>query len=281
MDGVGELAELLRGWRERLTPADAGLPAGAARRTPGLRREELAVLAGMSIDYIVRLEQGRASAPSAQVCVALARALRLSDVEQAHLFQLAGHAVGHGRISRLIPASVRRLVDRLGDNPIAVCDAMWTLITGNTMWATLMGDLSGQDEHDRNVVWRHFTHAPNRVVFTPTERDDFEISMVADLRLAVGRYPDDPRPHRLIEQLCRVSDSFRTRWATLQVGDHAHANKAIDHPEVGRLELDCDVLTTQRGDLRIVVYTAAPGSEAESKLALLATIGTQAMAPAD
>ena len=281
MDGVGELGELLRSWRGRLAPAEAGLPTGPARRTPGLRREELAVLAGMSIDYVVRLEQGRASAPSAQVCVGLARALRLSDAEQAHLFQLAGHAVGHGRISRLVPASVRRLVDRLGDTPIGVCDAMWTLITWNPMWAALLGDLSGVDERDRNVVWRNFTDAPARVVFAPTERADFEISMVADLRLAAGRYPDEPRLHSLIEQLCQVSDSFRTRWALRQVDDHMHATKTIEHPEVGRVELDCDVLTTQRGDLRIVVYTAAPGSEAESKLALLATIGTQAMAPVD
>jgi transcriptional regulator with XRE-family HTH domain len=279
MDGIGELAELLRGWRGRLTPAQAGLPASAARRTPGLRREELAVLAGVSIDYIVRLEQGRASTPSAQVCAALARALRLSDVEQAHLFQLAGHAVGHGRISGLVPASVRGLVDRLGDHPIAVYDAMWTLITWNTMWTALMGDRSALDEQDRNVVWQHFTHRPTRSVFTSAERDDFEISTVADLRLTAGRYPDDPRPHALIERLCRVSESFRTRWATRQVTDHTHATKAIEHPDVGRLELDCDVLTTQRGDLRMVVYSARPDSESASRLALLAAIGTQTMAP--
>lgn len=251
------------------------MAASAARRTPGLRREEVAVLAGVSIDYIVRLEQGRASAPSAQVCVALARALRLSDVEQAHLFQLAGHAVGHGRISRMVPASVRRLVDRLGDNPIAVFDAMWTLITWNTMWAALMGDRSALDEQDINMMWGYFAQQPTRTVFSPTDRDAFEISTVSDLRLTAARYPDDPRVRTLIEQLHRVSESFRDRWATHQVGDHAQAAKTIEHPEVGRIELDCDVLTTQRGDLRIVVYTASPDSEAESKLALLGTIGTQ------
>jgi transcriptional regulator with XRE-family HTH domain len=281
MAGTGELAELLRRWRGRLTPAQAGLPAGAARRTPGLRREELAVLAGVSVDYIVRLEQGRASAPSAQVCVALARALRLPDVEQAHLFQLAGHAVGHGRIGRLVPASVRNLVDRLDDYPVAVYDAMWTLIAWNTMWAALMGDRSDLNERERNVVWRHFTHGPTRSVFTPAEQDDFERSTVADLRLTAGRYPDDPRLHDLIEQLCQVSDSFRAQWAARPVADHTHATKTIEHPEVGRLELDCDVLTTRRGDLRIVVYTAEPASEAETKLALLATIGTQTLTSAN
>ena len=279
MDG-SELAEMLRSWRSRLTPAQAGLPAHAARRTQGLRREELAVLAGISIDYIVRLEQGRASTPSAQVCVALARALQLSDTEQAHLLQLAGHASGRGRISRLVPASVRRLLDRLDDNPIAVHDAMWTLISWNRMWAALVGDPSGLDDKDRNVVWRYFTHRPTRSVFTPAEQDGFETSIVADLWLTAGRYPDDPQLHTLIEQLCRVSDRFRTHWDAHLVADHAHAAKTIEHPEVGRLDLDCDVLTTRHGDLRIVVYTAQPHSEAASKLALLATIGTQQMAPA-
>lgn len=280
MNGTGELAEMLRSWRSRLTPAQAGLAAHAARRTQGLRREELAVLAGVSIDYIVRLEQGRASTPSAQVCVALARALQLSDTEQAHLLQLAGHASGQGRISRLVPASVRRLLDRLDDNPIAVHDAMWTLMSWNTMWAALMGDPSAWDDKDRNLVWRHFTHCPTRSVFTPAEQDGFEISIVADLRLTAGRYPEDPQLHTLIQQLRRVSETFRSHWNAHVVADYAHAAKTIHHPEVGQLELDCDVLTTRHGDLRIVVYTAQPDSEAATKLALLATIGTQAMAPA-
>ena len=279
MDGTGELAEMLRSWRSRLAPAQVGLPAHAARRTQGLRREELAVLAGVSIDYIVRLEQGRASTPSAQVCVALARALQLSDTEQAYLLQLAGHATGQGRISRLVPASVRRLLDRLDDNPIAVHDAMWTLMSWNTMWAALMGDPSALDDKERNVVWRYFTHRPNRSVFTGAERDAFETSIVADLRLTAGRYPDDPQLHTLIQQLRRVSDTFRTHWDTRLVADHAHAAKTIEHPEVGRIELDCDVLTTRNGELRIVVYTAQPDTEAATKLALLATIGTQAMTP--
>lgn len=280
MNGTGELAEMLRSWRSRLTPSQAGLPAHAARRTQGLRREELAVLAGVSIDYIVRLEQGRASTPSAQVCVALARALQLSDTEQAHLLQLAGHASGQGRISRLVPASVRRLLDRLDDNPIAVHDAMWTLMSWNTMWAALMGDPSALDDKDRNLLWRHFTHCPTRSVFTPAEQDGFEISIVADLRLTAGRYPEDPQLHTLIQQLRRVSETFRSHWNAHVVADYAHAAKTIHHPEVGKLELDCDVLTTRHGDLRIVVYTAQPDSEAATKLALLATIGTQAMAPA-
>jgi len=275
MDDTGELARMLRTWRARLAPAQAGLPAHADRRTPGVRREELAVLAGVSIDYVVRLEQGRASAPSAQVCVALARALRLSDVEQAHLLQLAGHAIGRGRVGRLIPASVRRLTDRLDESPIAVFDAMWTLLSWNRMWAALMGDPSTLDEKDRNVVWRYFTKPSGKIEFTPAEREDFETSTVADLRLTAARYPDDPRLRTLIEQLCQVSDKFRIRWEARAVSEHVHAVKTVRHPEIGALRLDCDVLSTQQGDLRVVVYTAAPDSEAASKLALLATIGTE------
>ena len=275
MDDTGELARMLRTWRARLAPSQAGLPAHADRRTPGLRREELAVLAGVSIDYVVRLEQGRASAPSAQVCVALARALRLSDVEQAHLLQLAGHAIGRGRVGRLVPASVRRLIDRLDESPIAVFDAMWTLLSWNRMWAALMGDPSALDEQDRNVVWRYFTHPSGKIDFSPAERENFEAATVADLRVTAARYPDDPRLHTLIERLCLASDNFRARWEARAVAEHVHAVKTVRHPEVGALELDCDVLSTQQGDLHIVVYTAAPDSPAASKLALLATIGTE------
>jgi hypothetical protein len=238
------------------------------------------VLAGVAIDYIVRLEQGRASTPSAQECVALARALQLSDTEQAHLLQLAGHASGHGRISRLVPASVRRLLDRLDDNPIAVHDAMWTLMSWNTMWAALMGDPSALDDKDRNLVWRHFTHRPTRSVFTPAEQDGFETSIVADLRLTAGRYPEDLQLHTLIQHLRRASETFRSQWNAHVVADYAHAAKTIHHPGVGKLKLDCDVFPTRHGDLRIVVYTAQPNREAATKLDLLATIGTQAMAPA-
>jgi transcriptional regulator with XRE-family HTH domain len=275
MDDIGELARMLRTWRARMVPAQAGLPAHADRRTPGIRREELAVLSGVSIDYVVRLEQGRASAPSAQVCVALARALRLSDIEQAHLLQLAGHAIGRGRIGRLVPASVRRLLDRLDESPIAVYDAMWTLLTWNRMWAALMGDPAALDEADRNVVWRYFTRPPGHIVFTPAEREVFEAATVADLRVTAARYPDDPGLPALIERLCQVSADFRARWEARAVAEHVHSVKTIRHPEVGALELDCDVLTTQQGDLRVVVYTAPPGSEAASKLALLGTIGTE------
>ncbi|WP_434598943.1 helix-turn-helix transcriptional regulator [Streptomyces sp. A5-4] len=275
MTASGELAAVLRVWRERLTPRQAGLPANTARRTSGLRREELAVLAGVSADYIVRLEQGRASAPSAQVCAALARALQLSDTEQEHLFHLAGHATGGDRISQLVPASIRRLVERNPDRPLAVFDAMWTLLVWNPMWAALMGDPSQLRETERNVLWLHFTGLSDCHVRRSGNTEAFEASMVADLRRSAGRYPDDPQLRQLIAQLNQDSAQFREIWKRHEITEHGPTVKSIAHPDVGRLDLDCDILNAQRGDLRIVMYTAEPGSESDSKLALLATIGTQ------
>jgi transcriptional regulator with XRE-family HTH domain len=241
----------------------------------GLRREELAVLAGVSADYVVRLEQGRAGAPSAQVCAALARALRLTDAEQSHLFRLAGHAVGGGRIGRIVPESVRRLLERLDDRPIAVYDAMWTLLLWNPLWAALTGDPTEQSERERNTLWRSFTGAPGRRVHDPGVPDPFQESIVADLRRTAGRYPDDPQVRDLVRRLREVSERFCELWDSHLIDDHDEFGKVFDHPEVGRLELDCDVLAAHRGDLRIVVYTAPQGSAAEGKLALLAAIGTQ------
>jgi transcriptional regulator with XRE-family HTH domain len=269
---------MLRAWRDRITPEQVGLAVNAPRRTRGLRREELAVLAGVSADYLVRLEQGRAANPSAQVCAALARALQLSDPEQSHFYRLAGLADGSGTISRLIPASVRRLLDQLGDHPIAVYDAMWNLISWNRMWAALQGDPSGLDERDRNVLWRTFAGGSSRVVHTAAQQAAFESSAVADLRTAVGRHPDDPDLKTLIEDLLAASERFRALWAANAVQHHDQDTKTVDHPLVGPIELDCDVLATQTGDLRVVIYTAPPGTDAQTKLDLIATIGTQDMA---
>ncbi|MDX6738572.1 helix-turn-helix transcriptional regulator [Actinocorallia sp. A-T 12471] len=274
MSASGELAAGLRAWRERLTPQAADLPANSARRTSGLRREELAVLAGVSVDYGVRLEQGRASAPSAQVCGALARALRLTDAEQEHLFRLAGHATGGGRVNRLVPASIRRLVERSADRPVAVFDAGWTHLLWNPMWAALMGDPTSLPEGERNVLWLHFVGPSDCRVRRSTATTAFDASMVADLRRSVGRYPDDHSLRQLVDKLSARSARFSALWQRHEIAEHGPALKTIDHPDVGSLELDCDILTTQRGDLRVVMYTAEPGSESSTKLTLLATIGT-------
>ncbi len=236
------------------------------------------MLAGVSADYITRLEQGRATAPSGQVLGALARALRLSDDERRHLFRLAGQAVpAPGRITAHLTPSVQRLLDQLDGVPVGVNDAGWNLVAWNRMWAALLGDPSCSLGRDRNFLWRHFTGHPSRIEREPEEEAAFEVSMVADVRSATARYPNDEALRRLIFDLRAASARFAELWDSGVVGTHEAARKTIRHPEVGLVTVDCDVLTVHGSDLRIVAYTAAPGSEAAERLKLLAVIGTQVL----
>ncbi|AHH99073.1 transcriptional regulator with XRE-family HTH domain [Kutzneria viridogrisea] len=275
---MNNLGAELRAWRDRLDPQAIGLTHNSPRRAPGLRREELAVLAGISIEYVVRLEQGRATTPSAQVCLALAHALQLSDEEQAHLMRLAGHAADPNRIPRLIPGSVHRIMDQLSGHPLAVYDATWQLLHWNPLFAATFGDPTALSADDRNMLLRQFEDKPNHAKFTPAERSAFEESLVADLRATTSRYPNDQDVRALIVRLKR-SARFRELWALGAVAQHQSGHKVIDHPEVGTVDLDSDTLTTQGSNLRVVVYTPRPGTDARSKLDLLAAIGTQKLAP--
>jgi transcriptional regulator with XRE-family HTH domain len=251
---------------------------GRARRAPGLRREELALLAGVSADYITRLEQGRATAPSPQVLAALGRALRLSREEQDHLFRLAGQAPPRsGHITAQVTPSVQRLLDQLTGTPVSVNDAAWNLLAWNPLWAALIGDPSAKTGRNRNVLWSHFTGQHARVVRTPEDEARFEESAVADLRSATARYPDDDGLQQLVTDLQAASPRFATLWKSRIVGTHRDSHKTFDHPEAGLVTVDCDVLTVDGSDLRIIAYTAPAGSEAAEKLRLLSVIGVQAL----
>lgn len=265
---MDDLGTALRAWRDRLDPAAAGFTRTAPRRTPGLRREELAVLAGISIEYVVRLEQGRVVTPSAQVCLALARALQLSDEEQAHLMRLAGHAADPSRVPRLIPGSVRRIMDQLSGHPLAVYDATWRLLHWNPLFAAVFGEPPTD-----GLLLQQFGGGLSRVRFTPAERAAFEESMVADLRSTSGRYPSDPDVARLIERL-RVFPRFRELWEKGSVFEHQSSSKVVEHPQVGDIELDSDILTTHGSNLRVVIYTPRPGTEARGKLDFLTAVGS-------
>ncbi|WP_308042232.1 helix-turn-helix transcriptional regulator [Streptomyces sp. 8L] len=283
--GHGDLGHALRHWRDRTTPGDAGLPAGltsGTRRAPGLRREELAQLAGLSVDYVVRLERGRATAPSPQVLHALARALRLAPVERDHLFLLAGQAPpADTRISPYIPPSVQRLLDQLGQTPLAVHDACWNTISWNALWAALVGDPSVFRGRERSVAWRHFARLPTRVTHEPDQRERFETAMVSDLRSSTARYPDDPALRQLITELREVSERFDELWESHVVGFHSADRKTVHHPELGPVTVDCDTLTVPGSDLRIAVYSAPSGSRTAQQFALLTAIGTQDMSPTE
>jgi len=275
-----EFGRAVRRWRDRVSPEAAGLPTGGHRRAAGLRREELALLAGISVDYVNRLEQGRAANPSAQVVEALARGLRLSGAERAHLFRLAGLAPpGPETVPAHITPSVQRLLDRLTGTPVAVSDATWTLLMANPPYAALMGDPSGWRGNQRNAVWRLFlgTGPGTRARHTPESRPAFETAVVADLRAAAARYPADQRLRRLVAELHANSARFADLWDSGAVGRHVAARKTIDHPDVGPLELDCDVLTVAGSDLHLVIYTAEPGTEDAERLALLTVLGTQSL----
>ncbi|HEY3750237.1 MAG TPA: helix-turn-helix transcriptional regulator [Pseudonocardiaceae bacterium] len=270
-----EFGQAVRRWRDRVSPAAAGLLAGGHRRATGLRREELALLAGISVDYVTRLEQGRATNPSEQVVEALGRALRLSGTEREHLFHVAGLVPpGQGTVPAYITPSVQRMLDRLTGTPVAVSDASWTLLLANPQYTALMGEYHG---NNRNAVWRHFLGSGNRVVHTPESLETLEANQVAELRATAGRYPADLRLRRLIAELRANSEHFAELWDAGVVGRHAASRKTVDHPQVGRLTLDCDVLSVAGSDLRVMVYTAEPGSEDAERLALIEVIGTQTL----
>ncbi|ROS57681.1 helix-turn-helix transcriptional regulator [Frigoribacterium sp. PhB118] len=275
---MSEFADVLRSWRDRVGPADVGLPAGAGRRTTGLRREELAALAGVSVDYVVRLEQGRATNPSPQMLRALAVALRLSDDERDHLYRSAGAAPpSAGIVPRHVGPGVQRIVDRLGDVPLAVFSATHDILLWNPLWAAVNGDPSRLVGLERNLVWRHFTSGHEGTEFDARHEEDFASDLAADLRAAVGRYPSDPSLGHLVSRLLETSPEFARRWAEVKVAEHRASRKTVTGTPVGPIAIDCDVLTAP-GDLRIVVYTVAPGSDDEARLDLLRVTGLQSMA---
>jgi DNA-binding XRE family transcriptional regulator len=269
---------MVRSRRDRIAPEVVGVPRGTRRRATGLRREELAALAGISTDYLTRLEQGRATSPSAQVVEALARALRLPDAERDLFFRLAGHAApGLDVVPTRIPPSVQRLLDRLAGTPVAVYDATQTLVVANAPYDALMGATSSWRGIERNALWRHLVGPGSRVVHTPEEQADLVTRLVADLRLTAARYTADRGVARLVSELLARSPRFAELWAadTREPARDTSRHKIVDHPAVGRITLDCDVLVVSADDLRIMVYTAELGTEDADRLALAVVLGTQ------
>jgi transcriptional regulator with XRE-family HTH domain len=239
-------------------------------------------LAGISVDYLVRLEQGRATNPSTQVLAALSRALRLTIEERDHLYTVAGQAPPRrSAMTAHVPPSVQRLVDRLADLPVAVYDPAWTIITWNAAWAGLMGDPSAVTGRNRNLIWRTFTGTSTRLRKNDAEAAEFETSAVADLRRAVGTYPDDAGLRQLVDELRQASSRFAELWAERVISTSSSNSKTIVHPDVGPITLDCDVLSVAGSDLRLVVYTAEPSSPDADRLRLVQVIGLQELGARD
>ncbi|MEU5844715.1 helix-turn-helix transcriptional regulator [Saccharopolyspora shandongensis] len=276
-----EFGRLLHSWRDRLSPSDAGFPVAVGRRAPGLRREEVAQLAGLSVDYVLRLEQGRARNPSAQVVGALARALQLSRAERDQLYRVAGLLPPQdGTISTHVSPGIQRLAARLGDVPIGVFTADWTLVWWNSMWSALHGDPAELPAAERNLARALFGDGPARATLRPvrSERGEeaFAASIVADLKDAVSRYPADARLGNLVQELRGASGAFAHLWATATLAPHETERKTIRHPEIGDILLDCDILIAPGTELRMVTYTAAAGSSDAGKLDLLRVTGGRA-----
>ena len=270
--GLG-LGATIRAWRERLSPSAMGLPSGRARRATGLRREELAERAGVSVDYVVRLEQGRSTAPSAQVVASLAHALQLTAVERDHLYRMAGLVLPNAEpIPDRIPPGVHRVLNRLGDVAVAVFAADWQLIWWNPGWAALLGDPSTKPPELRNFARERFPIGSGddvRIASWPVlvpDGDSSDLAIVSDLRRATGRFPHDARLAELIRQLTAGNATFARMWASGTVAAHREDRKTVEHPAVGPVDVDCDVLTDGDSDLKIVILTAAPGSSDEAKL---------------
>lgn len=273
-----QLADFLRRRREAISPAEAGLAGGPRRRTAGLRREEVAMLAGMSVDYVVRLEQGRSSQPSTQLLGALARALRLSDDERGHLFHLAGHQPPPADgVARLARAGLVRMLDLLGDTPALVVSDLGEVLAQNRASTLLTGDHTGFTGDRRFMVYRWFTEPAVRAVSPDGEQDQHGRQLVADLRATAGRRSADPTVIALVDRLQAVSADFRRLWAEHEVKVRRADRKSFQHPRVGLVVMDCETLVTPDLGQQLLVLTPAD-AETRERLELLRVLGLQEFA---
>ncbi|MFF3601108.1 helix-turn-helix transcriptional regulator [Kitasatospora indigofera] len=277
-----ELADFLRRSRDRVRPQDAGLPAGPRRRIPGLRREEVAQLAGMSADYYIRLEQARGPQPSPQMLAALARALRLSTDERDHLYLLAGHRPPAARAAGdHVAPGLLHLLDQLPGTPAQVLGELGDVLAQNAMARALLGGVCTVSEHGRNVVWRWFADPAARAAYPAEEHGHYSRVHVADLRAAVGRRAGDPVAVRLVERLRGASEEFAGLWELHEVAVRRHSRMRVLHPVIGPVDLDCQILLAPEGDQRLVLLTPPPGTDTAERLALLRVVGTEQFARVD
>lgn len=271
-----ELADFLRRSRARLEPSDVGLAAGARRRTPGLRREEVAALAGMSVDYYTRLEQSRGPRPSRQMLGALARALRLTGDERNHLFHLTGEEPPRAEsASAHVRPGLLLILDRLHDAPAQVMTDYGDVLAQNAMAAALVGEAGTE----RNVVRRFFTDPRARALFPPEDHAAHARSHVANLRAVTAARPNDPAPAALVGELRAASEEFAALWDSHEVAVRRASTKRFQHPTVGLLDLDCEILLASGDNQLLIVHTARPGTATHERLQLLRVLGLQNMTP--
>jgi transcriptional regulator with XRE-family HTH domain len=267
------LASFLRQRRETLQPEDVGLPRGQRRRTEGLRREEVAALSHMSPDYYARIEREVGPQPSEQMIASIAQGLHLTIDERDHLFRLAGHAPpSRGPSSEHISPGMLRIFDRLADTPAEVVTELGETLRQTPLGVALVGDLTRYTGPARSLGYRWFTDPSVREIY-PTEDHDFLSRLWASgLRELVGVRGPDSRAAHYVELLTAESAEFREVWERHEVGVRPGATKRYQHPEVGLLELTCQTLLDPDQSHRLLVYTAAPGSDSYEKLQLLSML---------
>ncbi|MFJ4175779.1 helix-turn-helix transcriptional regulator [Microbacterium sp. NPDC089696] len=271
------LAEFLVSRREQLRPADVGLGAGVRRRTPGLRREEVAQLAAMSTDYYARLEQRRGPQPSVQILASLARALRLTPDERDYLHRVSGHsAPDRTAFTDYVHPGMLRVLDRLDDTPAFIVSVLDEVLVQNDAAKALLGDASGFEGLDRSGIYRWFADPEGERHHYP-EADHPQRSrvLVASLRAAYGVLGERSRAGDIVRDLTGRSTEFAELWPVHEVRRRFDDHKVLIHPAVGEIEVDCQALLTEDESQALVVLTAAPGSEAASKLELVRVLGTQ------
>ena len=277
-----DLATFLRSRRDELRPEDVGLSTGPRRRTPGLRRDEVAALVGMSTDYYIRLEQARSPQPSEHMLAALARALRLDLDERDYLYRLAGHAAPEREpLDTHVAPRLMRVLDRLTDTPAVILSSLGETLVQNTLATALFGDHSRHTGMARSSVYRWFTDPAEREIYPVADRPRQSRAHVANLRAAYGLAGPRSRAGTLVTALRKSAPEFGQIWDLQEVANRFEDHKTLIHPEVGEIELDCQALFTEDRGQALLVLTAAPRSDAAGKLELLTVLGQQRFTAAD
>jgi transcriptional regulator with XRE-family HTH domain len=273
---ASDLAAFLHFRRDRLRPADVGLTAGPRRRVPGLRREEVAFLANASIDYYIELERGRGVQPSAQMLLALARALRLTGDERDHLFHLAGHPAPPREPSRATDPSLLALLERLDGTPARIMTDLHQPLAQNRLAAELLGELDpvGEPGYTASIVYRWFTDPSARTVYPAEDHERHAQSFVADLRAVAAKRAlagGDAEAEKMVADLLGRSEEFTRLWQARDVEVRRFDRKRFVHPAIGVIELECHHLFTEDGGQRLLWLAPVAGTDAARRLATLAT----------
>ncbi|WP_426502411.1 helix-turn-helix transcriptional regulator [Dactylosporangium sp. McL0621] len=275
MENRDWLGEFLRRRREALTPVEAGLPSLTRRRTPGLRREEVAALANVSATYYERLEQARGPRPSATVLDGIAAALRLTDTEKAHLFRLAGHtapARWEPQPEPVDPGLAYLLGAISGTTPAFVTDDLGTVLAQNWLNVTLFGQFADRPGMEANLVWHWFTSPSWRHRLDPPEQQEQTgMAYVSDLRAVIAQRGQDRTASELVEQLCGASSEFRAMWGRHTVAMLHCSTKVVHDERVGRLDLDCEIVTGATTRQRMLTLQPVAGTPTAQRIAALHT----------